>query len=193
MIILVLLVFFLLKIFVPAVSEQTKIKDDFVLSKIEHKFKKLEKTKDEKMPPPDKKAVVLCACNKKFSNPQKVKNTSGFSCAVMAYQYESTSDCPFMCLGMGDCAATCEQRAIEIKNETAVISNFCIGCGKCSEVCPKGLIKMVDKDATEAILCSAPETLLTSCSMLQKSQKIENTERKHFKIWQYWYKMVNGS
>ena len=215
MIILSLLLFFLSCIFVPAVKDQTSIKDNVMFSKIEHKFDKLDqkkglntlnKTEKEKESSiiesdfeentenlvSDKKAFVFCSCNKSFAKEKNVKVLSGQSCALIFSQYGSLNYCSFSCIGMGDCKKVCPQKAIDIKNNTAVINELCSGCGKCISACPKGIIRLIPKDLEKTIVCSNPDDTFTSCSSYKSEEKVIRSSKKRFKIWQYCYKLLGS-
>ena len=185
------ILFFLICILSPAVSEQTKIDENIVFSKFEHNFKKLDaQPSSDDTASREKQAVVLCSCDKKFSSVSPVKNFPGQSCAVIAAEYASLSDCPFMCIGKGDCISSCPQNAILIKNETAVISNLCIGCGSCVSACPKGVISLVDKNTEKTVVCANNAMRLTTCDAFKKEQIILRPGKKHFKIFQTCYRIL---
>ena len=97
-----------------------------------------------------------------------------------------------MCIGKGDCAAACPQRAITIMNGTAVISNFCIGCGKCIPLCPKGIIQLVDKSVKKMVVCSNTDQPFTTCLSMQKEEIIEEPVKKYFKIWASCYRIIDA-
>jgi ferredoxin len=40
------------------------------------------------------------------------------------------------CVGCGTCADSCEEKAIEEKEDKYVITDKCVDCGKCVETCP---------------------------------------------------------
>lgn len=188
---IVAILFFLICILSPAVSEQTRIDDNILLSKFEHNFKKIDgQSSSVDANSSEKRAVVLCSCDKHISSSHFMKNTSSQSCAVIAAEYSSLSDCPFMCIGKGDCISSCPQNAILIKNETAVISNLCIGCGNCISACPKGIISMIDKRIEKTVICSNSTTRLTTCDALKKEQIIPHPEKKYFKIFQSCYRIL---
>ncbi len=46
------------------------------------------------------------------------------------------------CTGCGQCADICPVEAINLENETAVISDDCIGCGICVDICPLEAISL---------------------------------------------------
>ena len=53
--------------------------------------------------------------------------------------------CTNACIGCKKCEKNCENDAIHVINELAVIDfEKCVDCGKCSEVCPVGCIHVLD-------------------------------------------------
>lgn len=186
------LLFFIVCMLSPAVSEQTAIRDNFLLSKAEFGFKKLGKRAIQHQEPSEKKAVVRCSCRKTFEKTPEVRNFPGLSCAVIASVYGSVGGCNYMCIGSGDCASACPQKAIRIVNGTAVITNFCTGCGECIPVCPKGIIQLVDKAVKKMIVCSNTGQPLTTCSSRQKEEIIEEPVKKYFKIWASCYRIIDS-
>lgn len=162
-----------------------------LFSDFEHNFKKLEETFEQEKS--DEKAVVLCNCKKTFKNENAVSLYKGQTCAIIAATYNSVNDCRYSCIGLGDCVKVCPQEAIFIRNGTALISELCSGCGKCISYCPKNLIKLVSKDTKEVILCSNNIQPLTSCTSYQKQEKLEWPEKKDYKIWKSFYKILNNN
>ena len=46
------------------------------------------------------------------------------------------------CLGCGICVASCQNGAIRVEDDEAVIDQeICVECGACLEVCPAGAIQ----------------------------------------------------
>lgn len=138
----------------------------------------------------DKKAVVLCSCNKNTTLKRSNFNEEN-SCFMVKSVFGTGIDCPFACLGLGDCIKVCPQEAIFIENNTAVISDNCCGCGKCAEICPQKIIQLVPKSQDSIVLCNnTSQHNLTSCSEVQKEKKINNPEKKDFKIFTKCYKII---
>lgn len=190
-VILALILFFLSCILVPAVKEQTTIKENMLFSKIEHKFSKLEEDDDvEKIEPTGMKAFVKCSCNKTFEKDRNLKIFNGQTCELVYSLYGSNNFCSFSCIGLGDCKKVCTQKSIVIKNGTAVIGDFCNGCGNCVKACPKGIITLIPEDQKKEIACSNTSDDFTTCSCFQKEEKVERPEKKLFKIWRYCYKLL---
>ena len=59
----------------------------------------------------------------------------------------------------------------------------CIGLGDCAKVCPH---------TKSSVICShCAEKDLTSCSCIQKEEKVVWNDKKDFKIWEYCYRIAN--
>ena len=185
--IIAILLMFLFYILFPSIHSQNNINEDPVIADLEINYIKPEKTVIEKS---DMKALVLCSCNKSFDMKRESFN-EGYSCALVN-QYSGTgTPCEFACIGLGDCKKVCSQRAIIIKNRTAVITNLCIGCGKCVNVCPLKIIRLVPKNTEEYTICANKSDNKTSCSEELKKQKITWIAKKDFKIWETCYRIFN--
>lgn len=182
------LISFLSQVFAPAVKKQTKLADDMLFHKIEHKFEKL--SDNEETEEVTQRAYVLCSCNKTFSEQKNYSLNKEVSCSVIFTAYKSLNDCKYSCIGLGDCLKKCSQEAIYIENGTAKINEMCTGCGKCVSSCPKNLIKMVPVTEKEIVVCNNNDQSLTSCSALKKVETIEYPQKKEFKIWKFWYKLL---
>lgn len=186
---LLLLIFFLFYILLPSIKSDVSEDVNPVYSSIEKNFIS---TKEIPVEMSDKRAVVLCNPEKSFQNRTLIFNRK-HSCSYIYNSKKSSSDCAFACIGLGDCAKACPQYAIFIKDGTAVVSNACIGCGKCVSVCPKNMIKLVSPDTKEIELCSYKENVcITTCSKKGSSEKIERIAKKHFKIWDFCYRIIKG-
>ncbi|MFZ3107082.1 MAG: 4Fe-4S dicluster domain-containing protein [Candidatus Hydromicrobium sp.] len=101
----------------------------------------------------NKKAVVRC-----YGNSGVIGNYSGIkTCNAASKLLGGYKECPYGCLGLGDCIAVCPNGAISIdeKMNVAVIDpDKCIGCGLCVKECPIGIIKLVPANANIVYLCS---------------------------------------
>ena len=185
--IIAILLMFLFFILFPSIHSQNNINEDPVIADTEINYIKPEKTIIEKS---DMRALVLCSCNKSFDMRRESFN-EGYSCALVN-QYSGTgTPCEFACIGLGDCKKVCTQRAIVIKNRTAVITNLCIGCGKCVNVCPLKIIRLVPKNTEEYIICANKSDNKTSCSEESEKQKVTWIVKKDFKIWETCYRIFN--
>jgi len=76
------------------------------------------------------------------------------ACAAVDIANLSDIDCPFGCLGYGDCLKSCPFNCIHIENNLAHIDeNCCTGCGNCVKVCPRNLIELVPYDKKVYVAC----------------------------------------
>ena len=186
--IVAILLMFLFYILFPSIHNQNKIKEDPIVSNNEIEYIKPIKQKTEKS---DMRAVVLCSCDKKFDMKTKLFNES-YSCALVNEYSGTGTPCKFACIGLGDCKKICDQHAIYINNNTAVISNLCIGCGKCIDACPLNIIRLVPKNTHEYTLCANKSDEKSGCSDELKTQKVAWNAKKHFKIWATCYRIFKS-
>ncbi len=91
------------------------------------------------------------------------------NCRLFHEIYGSEYKVHKVCVGFGDCAAVCPQKAISIRNNTAEVSEFCNGCGKCIDYCPIHLISLVPRE-----------------------KNVEELGEKGFKFWTACYKLFCG-
>jgi Na+-translocating ferredoxin:NAD+ oxidoreductase subunit B len=92
-------------------------------------------------------AVVRCA-----GSPEHRAKTSFYdgpeSCALATALYGGDTDCPYGCLGLGDCVTVCTFDAIYIDKDTGlpvVSEENCTACGACVTACPKDIIELRNK------------------------------------------------
>ncbi|MCR4741462.1 MAG: 4Fe-4S binding protein [Treponema sp.] len=183
-----IIITFAFHILLPSIKVNPKVESaDTLISSSERSYIQPEK---RDFSPNDKKAIVLCSCNKKFDNPQQNFNEV-HTCFMMKSMGLSGSDCKFACIGLGDCTKACSQEAISIINGCAVISDLCCGCGSCVDVCPQKIIKMIPKNTKTISVCSNHSSQeLTSCSEKGNEINVEWKVKKDFKIWQYCYRIL---
>mgnify|MGYP002624881087 CR=1 FL=1 len=70
------------------------------------------------------------------------------SCTIKHALYVGETNCPFGCLGDGDCEAACQFGAIHVNPETGlpeVDEDKCTSCGKCVAACPRHIIELRNK------------------------------------------------
>ncbi len=100
-----------------------------------------------------KYAVVMCGGSNEFTENKFDYHGIG-SCAAAALLAAGPAACCYGCMGLGDCAAVCENGAITVKNGVAVVDkSLCGGCGKCVTACPKQIIKVIDADDRAVVRC----------------------------------------
>jgi len=184
--VLTLVILFSLFILLPSIHVNQENVPDPIIAKTERKFILPEEMILDNN---DKKAIIMCSCNKSFLNDPTVINKE-YTCFMAKSVYGSGFDCKYACIGLGDCVKICSQSAISIINNTAVISNNCCGCGKCLEVCPQQIIKLIPKTTKSLVLCNNSNNSMTTCSHNQKEEKVEWNDKKDFKIWKICYKLI---
>lgn len=70
------------------------------------------------------------------------------SCRIIHAMYVGETDCPFGCLGCGDCVEACAFDAIHINPTTGIAEvddEKCTSCGKCVAACPRHIIELRNK------------------------------------------------
>ncbi len=104
----------------------------------------------------DKKAIVHCV-----GGSENLSHYKGIStCKAATLLAAGYKQCPFGCLGLGDCERVCPYGAIAVDQEkgvTKVDHSKCIGCGLCISECPHNLIELVSGDTPQYLGCSYVE------------------------------------
>lgn len=78
------------------------------------------------------------------------------TCKAAAQVVGGYKECPFGCLGLGDCNVVCPQDAIAIdpvKNVAVIDPELCVGCGLCVDECPRALIELVSDKQYQFLAC----------------------------------------
>ncbi len=79
------------------------------------------------------------------------------TCAAAVLVGAGEKECPYACVGYGDCAAVCPADAISIdaqKRVAFVDWEKCIGCGMCVKTCPRDLIELVGAEMPQYLGCN---------------------------------------
>ena len=79
------------------------------------------------------------------------------TCAAAKRFHGGEGSCAYGCLGYGDCASVCDEKAIEIVNGVAEVTGVCGACGKCVKVCPNGLISIKPVAKHIDVKCSSED------------------------------------
>ena len=94
--------------------------------------------------------VAVVRCSGSFEHRPRTSLYNGASsCAVQHALYTGNTDCPFGCLGCGDCADSCRFDALKMNTETGlpeVTDANCTACGVCVKTCPRNIIELRKKD-----------------------------------------------
>jgi len=102
---------------------------------------------------PGAKALVHCTGD----SPAIATYNGMQTCAAAVQLAGGEKECPYACVGYGDCAEVCPEDAISIDPDrrVAVVDwEKCIGCGMCVAVCPRGLIELVPADTPQYLGCN---------------------------------------
>jgi len=99
--------------------------------------------------PESEPLVAVVRCN---GTPEHRKQTSvyegAFNCSVANNLYRGESDCPYGCLGLGECVESCDFGAMHMDSETGlpvIADDKCVACGACVKTCPRDIIELRKK------------------------------------------------
>ena len=105
----------------------------------------LGKTVDTKDP-----LVAVVRCNGSFAHRSRTSIYDGASsCAIQHALYTGDTDCPYGCLGCGDCAVSCKFDALAMNPETGlplINDDKCTACGACVKACPRNIVELCRKE-----------------------------------------------
>lgn len=102
--------------------------------------------------------VAYVTCSGTCDNRKQSYNYFGTEAcsSVKAALGRGKMSCRYGCLGYGDCANACDNRAIRIVDNKAVIEEeLCIACGKCIKACPQALIELVPFASKYRVQCKS--------------------------------------
>ena len=101
-----------------------------------------------------KVAVVKCSGTCDVTQP-KEEYRGIHTCSAAKLLFGGPGSCTYGCIGYGDCAAVCPQKAISLEHGVAFVdAESCIGCGLCAKQCPQGVIALVPETAKSVVACS---------------------------------------
>ena len=112
-------------------------------------------------------ARLLCAGGSDVSV-QQAQYRGLASCAAAAAVAGGGKGCPWGCLGLADCAASCAFGAIRMSDTglPVVDPEKCTACGDCVEACPKGLFTLMPLEHRLLVQCRnlvAGDEVLDAC------------------------------
>ena len=98
-------------------------------------------------------AFVMCG-----GTPDKANHLYDYedltSCRAAKQLFGGSKECPFGCIGLGDCVNACEFDAMHLVNGVAVVDrSACTACGKCMQTCPQSLIRLVPDTSLVSVRC----------------------------------------
>lgn len=90
--------------------------------------------------------IAVLRCNGTCSARPDTSTFDGAKrCVVENMVYGGDTDCPFGCLGLGDCVTVCPFGAITMDTTTGlpvVDANKCTACGTCVKTCPRHIFEL---------------------------------------------------
>jgi len=102
---------------------------------------------------PGSKAVVHCT-----GDSPRIGSYNGVqTCAAAIQVGAGEKECPYACVGYGDCVSVCPVNAISIDAEKSIAVvdwATCIGCGMCVAACPRGLIELIPAETPQYLGCN---------------------------------------
>ena len=102
---------------------------------------------------PGSKAIIHCTGD----SPQIGSYNGVQSCAAAIQVGAGEKECPYACVGYGDCFSVCPVNAIaiDVEKSIAVVDwATCIGCGMCVAACPRGLIELIPAETPQYLGCN---------------------------------------
>lgn len=102
---------------------------------------------------PGSKAIIHCT-----GDSPTIGSYNGVgTCAAAVLVGAGEKECPYACVGYGDCAIVCPADAISIDAQKCVAFvdwEKCIGCGMCVKTCPRELIELVAAEMPQYLGCN---------------------------------------
>ena len=102
---------------------------------------------------PGSKAIIHCT-----GDSPAIGSYNGVgTCAAAVLVGAGEKECPYACVGYGDCVTVCPADAISIdaqKRVAFVDWEKCIGCGMCVKTCPRDLIEIVAAEMPQYLGCN---------------------------------------
>ena len=101
------------------------------------------------------KKIAFVMCNGTSDNAAKLYDYEDMtSCKAAKQLFGGSKQCPYGCIGLGDCVEACQFDAIRIIDGVAVVGrDYCVSCGACAKACPQKLIKILPESAKVQVRC----------------------------------------
>lgn len=100
-------------------------------------------------------AVVMCNGTKEAA--KTIMQYEGPQTCTAAKQFfGGVNQCPYGCIGLGDCTRVCDYDAIHICDGVAVVNrDNCVGCGMCAKTCPNAVIRISPAKNLVVVQCKS--------------------------------------
>ncbi len=102
------------------------------------------------------KTVAILKCVQDQSKASTLKyNYHGLEdCAAVETLHKGSYNCPFACVGLGNCARICPVDAITMEKGRPVIdADKCIACGLCIKTCPRDSLTLAPYPGRVQVYC----------------------------------------
>lgn len=105
------------------------------------------------------KEVAVVMCNGTKEAAKKIMDYEGMqTCAAAKQFFGGVNQCPYGCIGLGDCTRVCDYDAIHICDGVAVVNrDNCVGCGMCAKTCPNSLIRISPAKNLVVVQCHSQQ------------------------------------
>lgn len=98
-------------------------------------------------------AKVICQGATGVSK-QRYQYDGMHSCRMASDTVGGPKECPYACIGLGDCVEVCAFDALRIEDGLAVVDeDKCTACGMCENVCPRQSIQLRPRSANIIVRC----------------------------------------
>ncbi|MDR0929093.1 MAG: RnfABCDGE type electron transport complex subunit B [Oscillospiraceae bacterium] len=114
-------------------------------------------------------ATVLCQGETGVSK-QRYDYVGYPSCAMASSMAGGPKQCPYACVGLGDCVKVCKFGALSVVDGLArVDAEKCTACGMCASICPRKSIQLLPAGHPVRVLCQNDDKGVVSRDACQKS------------------------
>lgn len=102
------------------------------------------------------KEVAVVQCNGTLDAAKSLMKYDDIKTCKAAKQiFGGMNACPYGCMGLGDCEASCDFDSIQVVNGVATVNrDTCTSCGACVTACPNSLIRISTAKNLVIVQCS---------------------------------------